>query len=152
MKSKWKPSNSLRRNSKTGIEAASALGAASFVTKGKKDMPRYIDADKLLEQTAEWEHRAQEQCKMLVNGNANEWSKWFTILQERNAFKMDVVNAPTIDAVEVVRCKDCKYSDDWCGSLRCNIVAKNFVSKNWFCASGERKVKSNGENTDAAGV
>lgn len=48
--------------------------------------------------------------------------------------------SPTIDAVEVVRCKDCKHCEypnaekEWCkkGHLHGN-------AKNWFCADGERR-------------
>lgn len=52
-----------------------------------------------------------------------------------------VSNAPTIDAVPVVRCKDCKY---WCeDTLSCTIG--NHYDDNWyaedFCSYGERKEK-----------
>ena len=46
--------------------------------------------------------------------------------------------APTIDAVPVVRCRDCKWRNDqdrsfWtpCDELK--------VADNWFCADGERR-------------
>lgn len=40
--------------------------------------------------------------------------------------------APTVDAVEVVRCKDCKHrhSDSWC---------EYADDDNFYCARGERK-------------
>ena len=42
-------------------------------------------------------------------------------------------DAPTVDAVEVVRCKDCKhrYSDSWCEYVD--------DDDNFYCARGERK-------------
>lgn len=52
---------------------------------------------------------------------------------------------PTIDAVSVVRCKDCKNRPDlhgtelngewyrWCERLR------RWVTDDWFCANGERE-------------
>jgi hypothetical protein len=61
---------------------------------------------------------------------------------------------PTIDAVHVVRCKDCKhrpiggeaynhtliFPDEYCP---CNCVDDNWYSwmpdDNWFCGNGERK-------------
>ena len=45
----------------------------------------------------------------------------------------DIENAPTVDAVEVVRCKDCKhrYSDSWCEYVD--------DDDNFYCARGERK-------------
>ena len=44
-----------------------------------------------------------------------------------------IEDAPTIDAVEVVRCKDCKhrYSDSWCEYVD--------DDDNFYCARGERK-------------
>ena len=57
---------------------------------------------------------------------------------------MCVKNAPTVDAVEVVRCKDCKYL------MHSAIYKKHFctniyglrdicISKNDFCSYGERR-------------
>ena len=45
----------------------------------------------------------------------------------------DIENAPTVDAVEVVRCKDCKhrYSDSWCEYVD--------DDDNFYCARGEWK-------------
>ena len=67
-----------------------------------------------------------------------EWLKWQAILGERLAFKFDVADAPAIDAVEVVRCKDCKHriiepNDDWCECTGCDI------NPDGFCEEGERK-------------
>ena len=44
-----------------------------------------------------------------------------------------IKNAPTVDAVEVVRCKDCKYrySDSWCEYVD--------DDDNFYCARGKRK-------------
>lgn len=50
-------------------------------------------------------------------------------------------NIPTADAVEVVRCKHCKYHDFgkpdmvYCQNLDC------FVSEEFFCKDGERSVE-----------
>lgn len=47
---------------------------------------------------------------------------------------------PTIDAVPVVRCKDCKYRAE---NGRCytenGIIWGAFVGEDWFCADGERR-------------
>ena len=45
----------------------------------------------------------------------------------------DIMDASVVDAVEVVRCKDCKhrYSDSWCEYVDDN--------DNFYCAKGERK-------------
>ena len=41
-------------------------------------------------------------------------------------------SAPTVDAVEIVRCKDCKYFETWLCQNEDNY-------DDWFCADGERK-------------
>lgn len=50
----------------------------------------------------------------------------------------DIIYAPTVDAVEVVRCKDCKHRDKY----ECNHImlggTKCGVTDDWFCADGER--------------
>lgn len=43
-----------------------------------------------------------------------------------------IEDAPTVDAVPVVRCKDCKYFKTW-------LCQNEDNSDNWFCADGERK-------------
>lgn len=44
-----------------------------------------------------------------------------------------IADTPTVDAVAVVRCKDCKhrYSDSWCEYVD--------DDDNFYCARGERK-------------
>ena len=52
----------------------------------------------------------------------------------------DIRNAPTVDAVEVVRCKDCKHYYYSAYAMRCVC---DFDNKEWdkddFCSYGERK-------------
>lgn len=52
-----------------------------------------------------------------------------------------VVNdAPTVDAVPVVRCKECKYhEDEEIGMVYCPNMIGGWVVENWFCADGKRK-------------
>ena len=47
-----------------------------------------------------------------------------------------IKNMPTVDAVEVVRCKDCKFyqTDHWC-----TRVALGIMYENDFCSYGERR-------------
>jgi hypothetical protein len=42
----------------------------------------------------------------------------------------EIVEAPTVDAVEVVRCKDCKK--EWC-------FLRQELGNNGYCSAGERK-------------
>lgn len=46
--------------------------------------------------------------------------------------------APSVDAVEVVRCKDCKW---WKDFMCTNVNGADclVMNENWFCASGERR-------------
>ena len=43
-----------------------------------------------------------------------------------------IEQAPTVDAVPVVRCKDCKY-------FKTPLCQNEDNHDNWFCADGERK-------------
>ena len=56
---------------------------------------------------------------------------------------LELLDGDSVDAVEVVRCKDCKhfYRDDefnraWCGYDKC---VANEVAVNGYCYRGERK-------------
>ena len=55
------------------------------------------------------------------------------------ALKEDIDALPTVDAVEVVRCKDCKW---WIDQKCTNINGTNCLVLNgdWFCCAGERKM------------
>ena len=44
--------------------------------------------------------------------------------------------------VEVVRCRECKHhEDEEPGMVYCPKIVGSWVSENWFCADGERKVQ-----------
>ena len=47
--------------------------------------------------------------------------------------------APTVDAVPVVRCKDCKHCDKVERRLWCMIHDDMYAEEDYFCASGERR-------------
>ena len=49
---------------------------------------------------------------------------------------------PTVDAVPVVRCIECKYRGGNCGDIdsdRWCYQIQRYVDLDWFCADGERK-------------
>ena len=118
-------------------------------------MPKYIDAidaDELIRRTAELEAVALKQVsKYEPSKDPVLWNRWTAILTERTAFKYDLIDAPIVDAVEVVRCKDCKWYKEskyseirpmrFCYRLRNNDGVR--VGYNWdendFCSYGERK-------------
>lgn len=55
----------------------------------------------------------------------------------------DVESAPTIDAVPVVRCKDCKHRDPEDHKCDCGALERAGcmfpVSDDYFCSYGERR-------------
>ena len=57
----------------------------------------------------------------------------------------EIDKAPTVDAVPVVRCKDCKWlyddMDDYCCRSHRGLVR---ICENSFCSYGERKENDNG--------
>lgn len=57
---------------------------------------------------------------------------------------LQIAMAPTVDAVEVVRCKDCKYGEvdntDFHDQYLCHYNGSDWNCGNHFCSYGERKV------------
>ena len=60
-----------------------------------------------------------------------------------------ICNAPAVDAVEVVRCKDCRFSTptyfDPEAFKHCVLFCKT-VNADFFCAGGERKMDAEVHN------
>jgi hypothetical protein len=88
-------------------------------------MAEYIDREKILKYIEE-------------NNTADEW-----ILGQYNAdwIYSFIESQPTADVVEVVRCKDCKYSigeHPFLSEKLC-IFHEVSVPVNYYCASGERR-------------
>lgn len=46
---------------------------------------------------------------------------------------------PTVDAVPVVRCRDCKWRDDQKGATKWMPCRALVTPNDFYCASGERK-------------
>ena len=101
------------------FNARMAIANASIV-KGRRDEMRLVDAD------------------ALISFMRKGWRVFpFSELQH-TCDMSDINNAPTVDAVEVVRCKDCKHGQYdfmthlyWCrGKVH---------PSDWFCADGERR-------------
>ena len=80
---------------------------------------RLIDADKLERQ----EYWGNERCFDYVDAE-------------------DIDNAPTVDAVPVVRCKDCKHYDIGGSCIICGFQSRK---PDDFCSYGERKDVDNAE-------
>lgn len=58
--------------------------------------------------------------------------------------KRVIEDAPVVDAVEVVRCKDCEHYHEDTHSL-CDYHAAS-VCPEWFCWNGERRGEEDGES------
>ena len=80
-------------------------------------MARYIDADTLL--------------KRLCDEDPSHMEDYYY-----NA----IINAPTADVVEVVRCKDCKNYDNCNSNRYCNYF-REVVGSYHFCSYGERRTE-----------
>lgn len=82
---------------------------------------RLIDADALLEDAA-------EVCEDYGDGYC-----------EFGYSHKQIEEAPTIDAVEVVRCKDCKYHMDIDNGRQKHYMCGQVGCDDWFCADGEMR-------------
>lgn len=113
-------------------------------------MPRYIDADALRESYGE----SIEECRKWADEMRESGNEEMVIRAEQSLgtfveCSLRVKNAPTIDAVPVVRCKDCKHwkthsqvcsNDDlYLGIHDCGCYPDFSTNPDWFCAYGERK-------------
>ena len=87
----------------------------------------------------------------LIDADAlkEELAKRIPHFAQRIAFALcfDAIrNAPTVDAVEVVRCGECKYfvqKQDNIGECSALLSGK-FTGRYWFCADGKRKEQNDG--------
>ena len=88
-------------------------------------MARLIDCDSLMAQL-------EDRQAFLVKewGYRDHYTRGFEEAVDK------VGNAPAVDAVEVVRCKDCKYHN-YCEAE--DLLVKFDCNENAFCSSGERK-------------
>lgn len=86
----------------------------------------------------------------LIDANALNVKQWFASPANRKRMSEALNASPAIDAVPVVRCRDCKHA----------IINENHVNKpliccltkmvgttkeDWFCADGERKMDGGAE-------
>ena len=52
-----------------------------------------------------------------------------------------IISAPTVDAVRVVRCKDCKWAKEAGNTFECRIrsIGNLYHDGDYYCADGEPK-------------
>lgn len=91
---------------------------------------RLIDADALREKMY---HEAFEKDSDMQKWDSGCWIRY-------RMFENAIDSAPTVDAVPVVRCKDCKYhEDEELGMVYCPDWVGGWVSDDFFCKAGERR-------------
>lgn len=93
-------------------------------------MSGYIDADALMETIRAHEYPLRSYFNSTDNG-------MFTI-----GIQQAVDEQPTVDAVSVVRCRECKHCFVDGDNVRfnvCELTHNKGQSDDWFCADGERK-------------
>ena len=88
-------------------------------------MGRLIDADKLKQHYSWW-------GGLIGDDYVSE------LVEQKKVFDTIIDVQPTVDAVEVVRCKDCIYyhKGDWYDDDVCKVHSNN---DRGYCAWGERK-------------
>ena len=94
-------------------------------------MPRYIDADCLIQEIEYWRDKIVD-----TYGKNDEYANCLAEVM------MKIDDAPTADVVEVVRCKDCKYYNrlhHYCDGIGYWFGEEDAWSDNGFCYKGERR-------------
>lgn len=101
-------------------------------------MSDYISRDALMQHIKCRNHRDCANCDFYKDGDS--WC-------DGEIHGTTIMQAPTVDAVPVVRCKDCEHSKelldyDGC-NLYCLIWGREFpkVLPDDFCSRGERRTK-----------
>ena len=93
---------------------------------------RLIDAHALADKVDESKYNNPHPLGMVRVNHRNE----------HDHFLRMILDAPTVDAVEVVRCKDCRHFGGH-GACHCHAADENgtpiFVREDDFCSYGERK-------------
>lgn len=111
---------------------------------------RLIDANRLITELwkAMWKYEDETEKRFLESDelDVGDWFSHRVFVQNMSDLDRDVVQKqPTVDAVAVVRCKDCKYCyAEGFVNVR-NVCEKHYdfgnVDDNWFCADGERRTE-----------
>lgn len=78
--------------------------------------------------------------RLRANGSSN-----VVLVSELNRCIGYIMRLPSADAVEVVRCKDCRWGREVCGNIECFVdsnIPPEYHGYEWFCPNGDRR---NGE-------
>ncbi len=79
------------------------------------------------------EKRLIDKDKLIENCDAPHWCVWMS----------EIEGFPEVDAVEVVRCKSCKYWADGVAGctehVKCCEIGFYMIGEDGYCSFGERK-------------
>ena len=104
-------------------------------------MPKYINADKLVEQLKEWERSIFKMKTIALADKQIEWAKRYEFswdgVDSARKLVLDMMKASDANVVEVVRCKDCKHweTKDYCRKIQLN----GFDDPDFYCGYGVKK-------------
>lgn len=101
---------------------------------------RLIDADKMAVDESEAYMSAQVQI--------TDDLKWLVNFAAHSKIQRLIADTPTVDAVPVVRCRDCKHSYEDLGGLCCSYgpCVDCPVPPDFWCANGRRREDSNAKD------
>ena len=106
---------------------------------------RPIDGDALYKAMQDAEDLARQrvldtESTLPYPNNLNpSYTRYLAQMDERTKAKEMVADAPTVDAVEVVRCKDCKFYHRMTAETGICKLACRHLGNDGFCSEGERK-------------
>ncbi|WP_405366942.1 hypothetical protein [Ruminobacter sp.] len=72
----------------------------------------------------------------------NEVALWGAVLQEVGAFIGLMINAPSVDAVPVIRCEDCKHQSTFIDGQKVCMLPNGYTPLGYdegYCSMAERK-------------
>lgn len=97
---------------------------------------RLIDADQMAVDESEAYMSAQVQITDDLN--------WLVNFATHSKIQKLIADTPTVDAVPVVRCKDCEYSYDEISYMCCShgVCVDCEVPPNFYCAYGKRRAEN----------
>lgn len=106
----------------------------------KEAMDEYIDKASVYKKIAELEELARKSY-LDTPCDSPCYQRYLAQMQERTALKHLIADTTAVDAVPVVRCRDCKYSYDDLGGLTCShgVCVDCIVPPGFYCSFGERK-------------
>lgn len=108
----------------------------------KEGMTEYIDKSSLYKKVSKLEELARDRYLDTPCGSP-AYERYQAQMNERTALKHLIADFPSVDAVEVVRCKDCvHYEKGKDYQPYCNCLdggTTDYPQDNDFCSAGERR-------------